>query len=67
MNTTTQYLKLACTCEEVEGLRLLCTVRQVAVGQSVGFSAGAVVERRQRQVLNKQLLQRQDKRLKHTS
>lgn len=32
------------TCEKVEGLRLLRRVSQIAVGKSVAFFSGAVVE-----------------------
>lgn len=46
------------TCEELEGLRPLRRVSQVAVRQRVAFLPGAAGEWGQRQVLDKQLLQR---------
>lgn len=50
-------LRLPLTCQKVESVRLLRGVSQVAVRQTVAAFPGAVVERGQGQVLDKQLLQ----------
>lgn len=46
------------TCEELEGLRSFSRLSQVAVRERVGFLPGAAGEWGQRQVLDKQLLEK---------